>query len=202
MVPGESGTLIQHSDDVSDGGTMIQHATLVPDQNTGASDLSSNLGTMVINDEEDDDDDTMKRKWRIQAKSGRDYQRNLWSFSGHDTNEYRPAFMEHFEKKSSSEDSASQTNATPSKELQEQHPPASPVPQQLNGNLQRQLEQIAGQPFLSSPGMGNNHDLDNTAKYQKSLLEGDLEFVSNSCLVHGLLASFFMTLFLVKVSLI
>ncbi|CAB4065548.1 STK3 [Lepeophtheirus salmonis] len=64
-----------------DHGTMIQHATLTPDNKT-LGELESNLGTMVINE---DEDDTMKR---------------------HDTltEDYRPAFLEHFDKKSDGAD--------------------------------------------------------------------------------------------------
>ncbi len=76
----ESGTLVRHlggDDDDESGGTMIQHATLVPDAvaggapaggavpggGTGASNVESYLGTMVINEDEDEEDEaTMKRE--------------------------------------------------------------------------------------------------------------------------------------------
>ena len=62
MMPGDYGTLIQTSGSESDAGTMIQHATLVPEKTL--TDVGSNLGTMVINDEDEDrDDETMKREW-------------------------------------------------------------------------------------------------------------------------------------------
>ena len=54
IVPGDFGTLVPNSD--SDAGTMIEHGTLVPDKEE-LSDVESNLGTMVINDDNDDDDE-------------------------------------------------------------------------------------------------------------------------------------------------
>ena len=51
MVPGDSGTLVQNA---TGDGTMIQHATLVK----SLSEVSSSMGTMVIN--EDEEDGTMK----------------------------------------------------------------------------------------------------------------------------------------------
>jgi hypothetical protein len=50
MVPGDTG---------DESGTMIQHATLIPRGSGDTSEIESNLGTMVIN--EDSDEDTMKR---------------------------------------------------------------------------------------------------------------------------------------------
>ena len=60
-------TLVQNSGDTTgggtDSGTMIQHRTLVPEtQPRTMSDLESDLGTMVINENnQDEDEDTMKR---------------------------------------------------------------------------------------------------------------------------------------------
>jgi hypothetical protein len=74
MVPDGDQTLVRHAGgggdtagggSTADNGTMIQHATLVPDsqQPRTMSDLESDLGTMVINENDDDeDDDTMKRE--------------------------------------------------------------------------------------------------------------------------------------------
>eukprot|EP00096_Caligus_rogercresseyi_P009480 TRINITY_DN3232_c0_g1_i1.p1 TRINITY_DN3232_c0_g1~~TRINITY_DN3232_c0_g1_i1.p1 ORF type:complete len:526 (-),score=87.05 TRINITY_DN3232_c0_g1_i1:145-1722(-) len=81
----DGGTLLPESrwvqEQLSSGnttdGTMIQHATLIPDNKT--LEVESNLGTMVINE---DEEDTMKRH------------------NGTLTEDYRPAFMEHFDKKS------------------------------------------------------------------------------------------------------
>ncbi len=74
MVPDSDQTLVRSSGDTAgngggstaDNGTMIQHATLVPEshqqQQKTLSDLESDLGTMVINEDDDEDEDTMKRK--------------------------------------------------------------------------------------------------------------------------------------------
>lgn len=78
--PPDTGTLVPDRDD----GTMIAHTdcgTLVPDSGTMV-ELSSNLGTMVINS--DSEDSTMKK---------------------HDTDpdkeKYRPQFLDHFDRKKS-----------------------------------------------------------------------------------------------------
>ena len=66
MVPDSNQTLVRNSGDTAgggtDNGTMIQHRTLVPEmQPRTMTDLESDLGTMVINENDDDeDDDTMK----------------------------------------------------------------------------------------------------------------------------------------------
>lgn len=79
--PPDSGTLVPDRDNADDG-TMIAHTdcgTLVPDSGTMV-ELSSNLGTMVINS--DSEDSTMKK---------------------HDTDpdkeKYRPQFLDHFDRK-------------------------------------------------------------------------------------------------------
>ena len=79
--PPDSGTLVPDRDNTDDG-TMIAHTdcgTLVPDSGTMV-ELSSNLGTMVINS--DSEDSTMKK---------------------HDTDpdkeKYRPQFLDHFDRK-------------------------------------------------------------------------------------------------------
>jgi hypothetical protein len=54
MVPGDTG---------DESGTMIQHATLIPRGSGDTSEIESNLGTMVIN--EDSDEDTMKRTLKV-----------------------------------------------------------------------------------------------------------------------------------------
>ena len=65
MVP-DNQTLVRNSGDNAaggtDNGTMIQHRTLVPEMTPRTmTDLESDLGTMVINENDDDeDDDTMK----------------------------------------------------------------------------------------------------------------------------------------------
>ena len=79
--PPDTGTLVPDRDS-GDDGTMIAHmdcGTLVPDSGTMV-ELSSNLGTMVINS--DSEDSTMKK---------------------HDTDpdkeKYRPQFLDHFDRK-------------------------------------------------------------------------------------------------------
>lgn len=81
--PPDTGTLVPDRDNADDG-TMIAHTdcgTLVPDSGTMV-ELSSNLGTMVINS--DSEDSTMKK---------------------HDTDpdkeKYRPQFLDHFDRKKS-----------------------------------------------------------------------------------------------------
>merc|ERR1719328_102795 len=110
---------------------MINHPTLVPEtRQRSMTGLESDLGTMVINEHDDDeDDDTMKR---------------------HDSKDYRPAFLDHFEKKerqdtsnsdSKSEKSLAGAAAGPGV-AQEVEPSTSAA--SANPALQRQLEQIAG----------------------------------------------------------
>ena len=54
IVPDESG---------EESGTMIQHSTLVSNIRSATSEIESNLGTMVINEDDDEDaSETMKRK--------------------------------------------------------------------------------------------------------------------------------------------
>ena len=76
MVPGDEGTLVRYptlskgdTEESDGGGTMIIMSTLegenkkatpnVKSDYDTTSEISSNLGTMVINDNEDGDDDTM-----------------------------------------------------------------------------------------------------------------------------------------------
>ena len=76
MVPGDEGTLVRYptlskgdTEESDGGGTMIIMSTLEGDNKKttsnvksdydATSEISSNLGTMVINDNEDGDDDTM-----------------------------------------------------------------------------------------------------------------------------------------------
>ena len=76
MVPGDEGTLVRYptlskgdTEESDGGGTMIIMSTLEGENKKttsnaksdydATSEISSNLGTMVINDNEDGDDDTM-----------------------------------------------------------------------------------------------------------------------------------------------
>ncbi|XP_071744996.1 serine/threonine-protein kinase 4 isoform X2 [Lepeophtheirus salmonis] len=123
-----------------DHGTMIQHATLTPDNKT-LGELESNLGTMVINE---DEDDTMKR---------------------HDTltEDYRPAFLEHFDKKSDGADK------------NDDHPPAiPPKDNQLQAEeksaLQKQFKLIGGGKFIdSSQNMAASQNSLGGAKAQRGI---------------------------------
>lgn len=90
--------------------------------------------------------------------------------------------MDHFEKKdeaeakkeSSSKESPNKVSNEPSSDSPAQGSKAPQDPA-ANAHLQKQLEQISGQ----SSGSASNEEYEhNTAKYQKSLLDGDLEFVS------------------------
>ena len=86
--------------------------------------------------------------------------------------------MDHFEKKDEAEakkDSPSKDGPKTPNEQQSSNPPAqTPQDPAANAHLQKQLEQISGQASGSASNEEYEH---NTAKYQKSLLDGDLEFV-------------------------
>jgi hypothetical protein len=109
---------------------------------------------------------------------------------GHDSKDYRPAFLDHFEKTDRQPDN-SRSSGPDNKSDQAPAAPktSSQQPQAANQALQRQLEQIAGgQPVGGGPATpaagpsnnGGNAAESNAAKFQKSLLDGDLEFVSFS----------------------
>merc|ERR1712141_781207 len=85
MVPGDEGTLARYptlskgdTEESDGGGTMIIMSTLegenkkttsnVKSDDDATSEISSNLGTMVINDNEDGDDDTMVTR-NVQEKA-------------------------------------------------------------------------------------------------------------------------------------
>ena len=121
----------------------------------------------------------------------------LNSVLGHDSKDYRPAFLDHFEKKDRQDTSSS--DAKSEKPLSgasagpavAQEIKASTSAAAANPALQRQLEQIAGgQPVVggqaaASPSISASSQEpsseaaeNNAAKFHKSLLDGDLEFVS------------------------
>ena len=205
MVP-DNQTLVRNSGDNAQGGTdngtMIQHRTLVPEMTPRTmTDLESDLGTMVINENDDDeDDDTMKSEldYNIHLLHTFDFwfETELNSVSGHDSKDYRPAFLDHFEKKERQDTSNSDTKSEkPSSgasagAVVAQEVNASTSAVAANPALQRQLEQIAGgQPvgghavaapstYASSQEPSGEAAENNAAKFQKSLLDGDLEFVS------------------------
>ncbi|XP_064652912.1 serine/threonine-protein kinase 3-like isoform X2 [Lineus longissimus] len=118
----DEGTLVPGSQPAVDASTLISGDSGTMMVNSEANtmiDLESELGTMVINEtdtdeemENDEDESTMKR---------------------HDTSEvnkskYRPAFLEHFEKKedpraSSSSNNSKQSNASPAAFAPQKHTP-------------------------------------------------------------------------------
>lgn len=98
---------------------------------------------------EDEDDDTMKC---------------------HNTSDYRPAFLDHFERKEKGEEVA--VDADP---VQPSQAEAVPAPN-VNPQLQKQLDQIAGKGVTSSLNT-EAKESDRLEKYHKSLLAGDLNFV-------------------------
>ena len=81
-MPGDDGTLVRYptigkgeTEESDGGGTMIvmstlegdnkkANATVLPNHDT-TSEISSNLGTMVINDNDDGDDDTMVTRSKL-----------------------------------------------------------------------------------------------------------------------------------------
>ena len=100
--------------------------------------------------------------------------------SGHDSQDYRPAFLDHFEKKESEEkgeEVAAASLAT--------NDEAKKLPSGGNLQLQKQLEQIAGRPVQQQQeqqqqqqdGSGGGGEASAAARFQKSLLEGDLDFL-------------------------
>jgi len=121
---------------------------------------------------------------------------------GHDSQDYRPAFLDHFERKeqeqkASEKESSSENRAEgPSDSGDQQHQqqqqlrqvePEPPASQQAamagNNQLQRQFEQIAGGRPIGggsqvSTGGGEGDAENAAARFQKSLLDGDLDFVS------------------------
>ncbi|PVD31902.1 hypothetical protein C0Q70_07328 [Pomacea canaliculata] len=117
------GTMVKKTEQ-TDGTMKAQsEATLVPEGgsdtlvvNSTTSTLQSDLGTMVINqeeeEEEEEDDGTMKR--HSTATGGKE--------------KYRPAYLDHFEKKQEEEKArmSSHTQPVPSKPV----PPQQPQPQQ------------------------------------------------------------------------
>merc|ERR1719245_692722 len=99
IVPGDDGTLVRYptigredTEESDGGGTMIIMSTLEGDnkkvkvnstfnQNDTTSEISSNLGTMVINDNEGDDDTMVTRR--------------------DESSNYRPQYLDHFDKPAS-----------------------------------------------------------------------------------------------------
>ncbi|XP_055601584.1 serine/threonine-protein kinase 3 [Uranotaenia lowii] len=135
--PADCGTLVPGRDDGD--GTMIAHTdcgTLVPDSATMV-ELQSNLGTMVINS--DSEESTMKR---------------------HDTNpdkpKYRPLFLDHFDKKESSNFVSKPSNQinydddSSSPEDGQDGSPQQPQAQTPTKQQQQQQQQPSAPPLTQS----------------------------------------------------
>ncbi|XP_070208849.1 serine/threonine-protein kinase 3-like isoform X2 [Littorina saxatilis] len=150
------GTMVKTTDEPD--GTMKAQAegTLVPEGdgtlvvNSAASTLQSELGTMVINqdleeEEEEEDDGTMKR--HSTATGGKE--------------KYRPAYLEHFEKKEQ-EEKARMSNKTQPVGANPTGQPQPPQPQQV----QQQQQQQPPPKQVTPP----HH-------FQRSFIDGDFEFL-------------------------
>ncbi|XP_026474621.1 serine/threonine-protein kinase 4 [Ctenocephalides felis] len=199
-------TLVPDKDNAD--GTMIAHpdsGTLLPTSQTGTMlELSSNLGTMVINS---DSDETMKRHDTAPGDHGK---------------KYRPLFLDHFDKKEAENNIKGNgllpqpNNKIPTldlnhtqsqdKRIQENHnnqqqSPQTPTAQQqiiqqtavnaddrqrFQSQLQLQLNQISqvGSPQVAHSqqqqqaadhNMQRHHD--NQAKFQRAFADGDFEFL-------------------------
>ncbi|KAK3087188.1 hypothetical protein FSP39_002847 [Pinctada imbricata] len=103
----DKGTMLKQSDDstmksTSESGTLVksESGTVVVNSEAGTL-VESELGTMVINEDSEDDDSTMKRHDTATA----------------DKDKYRPAYLDHFEKKEQDKSPATnkpvQTNQSP-----------------------------------------------------------------------------------------
>jgi len=119
--------------------------------------VESNLGTMVINDEEEDS--TMKQYGTAPGQG-----------------EYKPDFMEHFDKKDGNNIERSEEEKVkpePNTSLQ-----VTQEEKLVKENLQRQLNQIAGQGAYTGLGTAGNIGTNNPdSKFQRSINEGDFEFL-------------------------
>nr|KAG5688017.1 hypothetical protein BaRGS_026807 [Batillaria attramentaria] len=154
------GTMVKKTDEMD--GTMKSQVegTLVPEGdgtlvvNSGASTLQSELGTMVINQdseeeevEEEEDDGTMKR--HSTATGGKE--------------KYRPAYLDHFEKKEQEEKNrmSNKTQPVAANPQAPQQPQLQQQPQQ-----QQQLQQQPPPKQVTPP----HH-------FQRSFIDGDFEFL-------------------------
>jgi len=159
------GTMLNHGD-----GTMINHGegSLVQHKSGPGSAISrtlsgieSNLGTMVINEDEEEDS-TMKQYGTAPGGS-----------------KYRPEFLEHFDQKQKVQEkkkSEPEPAPVPAPEPLQVQPQHSLEEQRLSDqNLQRQLQQIAGQNL--SVGMSQPLNPLSSDKFQRSINEGDFEFL-------------------------
>lgn len=201
MRPGDSGTLVSNNDGTfvnyntnlqydgtmvqyEDDGTMVKHDTGPGSAHAKTiSDIESNLGTMVINEEEEEDS-TMKQYDTAPGGS-----------------KYRPEFLDHFDKKEKPSLKSSTTVEENKLEVSGREEAAaavqkvveSPVVETTNMSddaqleqfskhaLQRQLQQIAGQNLSVSGISGaQHHPLNplNSDKFHRSINEGDFHFLN------------------------
>ncbi|XP_013783769.1 serine/threonine-protein kinase 3-like [Limulus polyphemus] len=159
-----SGTLVPDSNIKELGeqnGTMVTHVdsgTLV-----GASDVESDLGTLVINSDGEDEDSTMKRHDTA---------------TGETKENYRPFFLDHFDKKEREQQqpSRSQGNSSPMPRSGTPRPNhfqqnLGKSPQPKLSQLQHQLNQISN----AAPAVA----LHEPAKFTRSFVDGDFEFLKH-----------------------
>jgi len=145
------GTMVKKSDN---DGTMKANpnATLTPSGtvvvNSEASTLQSELGTLVINSD-NDDDDTMKRHSTAES-----------------TEQYRPSYMDHFDKQDQKKADASQVTSAAPPTSQPSQPPNQQQPQVQQSQQQQQQQQQAPQKQITPP----HH-------FQRSFIDGDFEFL-------------------------
>jgi len=212
MLPGDQGTLVSNADgtfvnyktnEIKYDGTMVEYdsaaGTMVKhDTGPGSahaktiSELESNVGTMVINDDEEEDS-TMKQYDTAPGGS-----------------KYRPEFLQHFDKKEKTniksapqEEAKGQGEQMQNQQLQQhqiqqqqqqaamsqktvEKPAVETSPSSSHDldnfskhNLQRQLQQIAGQN-LSTSGLGQQqHPLNplSSDKFHRNINEGDFHFL-------------------------
>ena len=168
MVPGDQGTLVSLegagtfvNHDTGDGtminystggGTMLQHNTPGTAVSRTMSEIESNLGTMVINESEQS---TMKQYGTAPGQA------------------YTPEFLQHFQEKESGQSSEAKPAAQVVEEVVPQEPSiATGTGERAGRELhQRMLQQIAG-------GMSPTQaSLSNSEKLQRSITDGDLEFL-------------------------
>jgi len=164
------GTMVQHS---TGGGTMVQHSTggSMVQHNTGPgtavsrtmSEIQSNLGTMVINGSEPS---TMKQYGTAPGQGG-----------------YTPDFIKHLDQNDSRrhQTTPAGVSSPAGEQPRQQQAPAQqqdhqdvvqPDPGLAGRDLARQLQQIAGGPVNTGTG-----DLTGGDKFQRSITDGDLEFL-------------------------
>lgn len=207
IVPGDDGTLVRYptigkgdTEESDGGGTMIVMSTLEGDNkksgsniktsNDATSEISSNLGTMVINDNEEGDDDTMVTR------------------KGESSN-YRPPYLDHFDKPSAAKNKNEISNLSSSSVVAQNHagedknkltnpntnnlPDTNPQENAQEALDKRLLEQISGGQIQEGPvrpqnsssatqgkintGPNMNGTDQGQGKFQRCIAEGDLDFL-------------------------